>query len=158
MPKGKKICPVCQAENGVRLRECVCGYEFSPKISQPVKQEVVSLPVKATVSLVRHEPTQKEMSLLEKNTYYFGRVFTPAGEPPIKPRGYKKNWIDGPASDEVVQEWAHDIYNHGNGSYTLNAVIYWAKYFWDVHSPEFTKIRELINSALQPQKKLNVVD
>jgi hypothetical protein len=34
MPKGKKICPQCQAELGVRTKVCECGHEFVIKSSK----------------------------------------------------------------------------------------------------------------------------
>lgn len=84
-----------------------------------------------------------------------GRIAIPAGEPPLKPQGYKKGWPDGPASPEVVQKWAVDIYNWGEGRYTTEAVQYWARYFWEINSPEFSKIRELIAQALGSKRSLH---
>lgn len=83
---------------------------------------------------------------------YFGggRIHTPAGPCPVKPRGYKDGWPDGPASDEVVTEWAYAVHDAGGGKYTPNAVIYWARYYWDINGPEYKRIRDLIVRAFTP--------
>lgn len=82
-----------------------------------------------------------------------GTIVVPAGEPPVRPQGYKDKWPDGPASDEVVQNWAMDVYNSGNGRYAVDAVIYFARYFWDITGKEYrTRIRELIEKTLRPSR------
>lgn len=78
-----------------------------------------------------------------------GRVVTPAGECPVKPYGYKENWPNGPASDDVVKKWAIDVCNHGEGKYSHEAVVYFARYFWEINGSEYKRIRSLILSALQ---------
>jgi hypothetical protein len=85
---------------------------------------------------------------VEQKEFYFGRVYTPAGEPPINPKNYKK----GEMNEDSVREWAVETYNYGQGSYTVHAVIYWAKYFWDVHGSEYPRVKELINEVLDPKK------
>ena len=79
-------------------------------------------------------------------------ISTPAGACPVKPQGYKDGWPEGPASDEVVQAWAVDLYNHGEGRYAVEAVIYWARTYWDINGPEYRRVRDLIVKALSPQR------
>lgn len=75
-------------------------------------------------------------------------ITTPAGLPPVKPAGYKqKNWPNGPASDEVVQNWALEVYHSDDERYRVDAVIYWARYFWDINGPEFPRIKTLIEEV-----------
>lgn len=81
-----------------------------------------------------------------------GKIIAPAGECPFKPQGYKDKWPVGPASDEVVQDWAIDVYNYGEGRYAIDAVIYFARHFWDINGQEYHRIRELIVKALQPSR------
>lgn len=80
---------------------------------------------------------------------YYGRtIVVPAGIPPFKPKGYKEGWPDGPASEEVIAEWAKEIFE-SNERYAPDVVIYWMRYFWDIHNkPEFNRVRELVIRAL----------
>ena len=47
MPRGKKICPKCQAEVGPRLRVCDCGHEFPFKGKTTRKRQSVEHPFEA---------------------------------------------------------------------------------------------------------------
>jgi len=89
-----------------------------------------------------------------------GRTYTPAGEPPFKPEGYKSGWKNGDASPEVIQNWAVRVYNSGN--YHPHAILYWARFFWEmndvselpdgtfVYGKGWRRIRDLIMKALTP--------
>lgn len=84
--------------------------------------------------------------------YGGGVITTPAGKPPHNPKGYKDGWSDGPASDEVVVEWANNVMDSGGGRYAPAAVVYWARYFWDINGPEFRRVRDVIVRALRPSQ------
>ena len=80
-------------------------------------------------------------------------IVVPSGECPVKPKGYKAGgWPDGKASPEEIKEWALAVYN-SDGGYAPDAVLYWARYFWDINDrPEFGRIRNLIIEAIAPQE------
>lgn len=83
------------------------------------------------------------------------RIVTPAGLPPVKPAGYKqRNWPNGPASDEVIQNWAREVYASDGERYAVEAVIYWARYFWDINGPEFKRVSDLILATLAPNRQI----
>ena len=185
MPKGKKSCPKCNLELGVRVQKCDCGHEFSKTISpvpasdQPMTIEPLDKRIAESVGNVRDliskaerrvsDPVPKKASEPRRTVivepvrtprFYSGggKIATPAGECPVKPKGYKENWPDGPASDEVVQNWAIDVDAFGEGRYAVDAVIYFARYFWNINGPEYHRIRELIICALQPSRSTNEPD
>jgi hypothetical protein len=102
---------------------------------------------------VTFPPSDRRTTIQSPPMRYGGGVITtPAGAPPATPRGYKAGWPDGPASDEVVVEWANNVMDTGGGQYAPAAVIYWARYFWDINGPEFRRVRDLIARTLQPQQ------
>ena len=39
MPKGKKTCPECKKEQGVRVHTCDCGYDFKAHPKKYIKKE-----------------------------------------------------------------------------------------------------------------------
>ena len=82
----------------------------------------------------------------------WGKVFVPAGDCPVNPVGFKKGWPNGAASDEVIQNWAVAVFNYGGGRYAIDAVVYWAREFWDINSDEFRRVRDLILRALHTQQ------
>jgi hypothetical protein len=138
MPKGKKTCPKCKAENGLRTQKCVCGHEFSKSVSLPnVASETV--------------PIEKNISDVNKSSFSRRIIYAPVGDCPVKPKGYKNNKFEDSWTDEVVRNWAMDVYNFC-GSYRPEAVIYFARFFWDINGPDFEKIRGLIVETLIPKK------
>lgn len=79
-------------------------------------------------------------------------VFTPTGDCPCKPAGFKEGWPDGPCSDEDVIEWALSVRDKGVGEglvYLPEAVRYFIREFWDMNGPEYLRIRGLVGNALQ---------
>lgn len=107
---------------------------------------------------VASEPVPK-LELKEAVRSRGGRsnIFVPTGDCPFKPEGYKSGWPDGPATDEAVQKWAIRVFVSGN--YHPNAVVYWARDFWNmndvsevngvkVYGAEWKRIRGLIHNAL----------
>ena len=75
----------------------------------------------------------------------------PSGDCPVKPKGYKPNWPDGKATPETIKEWALAVYNSDGCKYAPDAVLYWARLYWDINDrPEFGRIRNLIMEAIAP--------
>ena len=107
--KGRKKCPTCDIYVAARLVDCPqCGNKI-PK--QPKAEKVIKNGVPVTVKPTLPEDTNKK---------YVGRlVFTPAGEPPIKP-------------DENVESWCTAVFADGlkNGiTYSNQALWHWYQYF-----------------------------
>jgi len=64
------------------------------------------------------------------------------------PRKQAKLW-DKPASDEEIIKWAQNICDEALIRYEIfsaDAIIYWAKYFWDIHSEEYNHVIDVIKS------------
>lgn len=80
-------------------------------------------------------------------------IVAPSGPCPIKPQGYKSGWPDGPASDEVIQNWARSIYDYGQGRLAIDAVVYWSRSYWDINDySEFERVKSQIHLALVPNR------
>ncbi len=90
-------------------------------------------------------------------------ISTPSGLPPCLPKGYaggkqpcltvKVPWPTGqPTADEIL-EWANEIRDKGisdrNVFYTRDAIIYFARYFWDLSGPVFPQVKGIIQSAFE---------
>jgi len=128
------------------VRDIISRVENRPVSAVATNDNVVDQVSRRTT--VPQQPTQPK--------FYGGagssRIIAPAGECPYKPQGYKDKWPDGPASDEVVRNWAIDVYNYGEGRYAVEAVIYFARHFWDINGREYRRIRELILKTLRPSR------
>lgn len=97
-------------------------------------------------------------------------TYVPAGDCPYKPEGYNRVTMynyDEQVPDEIVKNWAIRVYN--SGDFHPNAVIYWAREFWNINDLQETngvrilgerwrRIRGLIFSALCPSDHNSVVD
>lgn len=156
----QKICPKCQKGNGPRTKTCECGHVFisdgvpaSPKMMtlQPEPQTTDSQERKNTVQAAPNVPEQRAS---RRGTRI---VLAPAGACNIKPRGYKDKWPDGPASDETVVNWAVDVYN-SDSSLAVDAVVYWARNFWDINGKEFPRIVSLIHQAISVNQPVAASD
>lgn len=132
----RKQCKSCGAEVGLRTLVCACGAKFHSKA-----------PVKDPVKPAKPEVIEQVEKIFSSNKR---RTLTPSGECPVTPKGYKRGWTDGPASEAVIKSWAIDVYNSHNGVYTVDAVIYWARFFWDMHGSEYSRVREVIWQTLSP--------
>jgi hypothetical protein len=159
----KKQCKGCGAFVGVRTLVCACGASFSSKVAVKVAVKASVEPMVknaeknvsqsiSTVKNVLQKISTQEEQVPTRKIYSSNkrRTLTPSGDCPIKPKGYKKNWEDGPASNEVIQNWAVDVYNSHDGIYTVDAVIYWARFYWDINGSEYNRVREVIWQTLSP--------
>lgn len=167
MPKGKKVCPKCSAEVGVRTSVCKCGHEFRTLAAVPASSEPMTLEgrIEATVAERPKDtspPAQKEPERKSKSAFSVATtggfrgsaIYTPAGACPVKPNGYK---VDGDwsPSDQDIEEWAFAVHQWGINSgftYLPQAVVYFARQFWDINSKEFERVRALVIKTLTPQE------
>lgn len=83
-------------------------------------------------------------------------VYTPAGECPVKPSGYKNGQWEAPWNEDVIKEWADAVY--ASGPFLPEAVAYFAQFFWSVNGPEYKKVRNLVLEFLVAKTKVYVDD
>ena len=129
--RGKRQCPNCKVYVGIRTEQCVCGHEFQKKVANAAPEireaRVVIDPVAAAVAA---EDTDDDFG----NALPNGRctwVHTPAGKPPHN--------LNGTAREEV-HKWAEQIRSDGfreGRYYTVHALIYWVRYFYDINGKSF---------------------
>lgn len=148
MPKGKKTCPECGIDSGVRTSTCGCGHRFSFRQSstddsQKKEEKVIE------------QSCNKEVEKPVSNPRLFSSIScpliqTPSGRCPIKPQGFSSNnWPEGPASDEVVESWAFKVFSSGN--YIPDAVIYWIHEFWDMnlnYGVDYKRVKKIVIKTL----------
>lgn len=178
MPRGKKTCPKCNAEHGPRTHKCGCGHEFfksapavdagSDAMSMDHKQIISD--VKSTLSNIEARsrttstvaPSERKTTVAASTPASIqapqvvyraaGRsIYTPAGACPAKPAGYKNDKWEEPWTEDVVRDWALEVYNSGP-PYLPEAVVYFARFFWDINGPDYKKVRSLILETLIPKK------
>lgn len=180
MPRGKKICPSCSKEHGPRTHKCDCGHEFfKAAVAAPNEPMVLAKEHQETIgnvkSIIANVEARKASSpqifnnppvgtishvlpasqTTESNpqvSYRHGdrRISVPAGFCPVKPRGYKSDKWEEPFTDEVVRDWAQEVYQSGP-RYLPEAVVYFARYFWDINGADFNRVRSLILETLIPK-------
>ena len=173
MPRGKKTCPQCNAEHGPRTHKCGCGHEFFksavPASTEPmvVDHKQIISDLKQSVSKIESRNSQSVVADTRQNVVQTvrqnvqsppishraadQRISIPAGLCSIRPKGFKNDKWEEPWTEEVVKEWAEEVYNSGL-PYLPEAVVYFARYFWDINGSDFKKIRSFILEALIPKK------
>lgn len=174
-----KNCPACKKQVGPRTKTCDCGHTFVSTAVPASGQSMTLDPlekrigesvgaVKDIIAKVENRPatsvipadiptdTRRTQIVAPQPLRHYGGgiITTPAGAPPATPKGYKAGWPDGPASDDVVRDWAYAIMDAGR--YAPEAVVYWARNFWDINGPEFKRVRGLIVQALRPAQPSHV--
>lgn len=157
MPKGKKICPGCGIENGVRTSICRCGHRFLSK-----KEATEDKPRPALDSFdIKHSSSSDEEAQRPNVSRVFSSsiscplIQTPAGRCPIRPQGFSRNdWPDGPAPDDVIESWAVKVFSSGN--YLPDAVVYWIHEFWDMnlnYGSEYKRVKRIVLRTLCGEDK-----
>lgn len=152
MPKGKKICPDCGIENGVRTSICRCGHRFLSKKEAIENKPNLNVDTKdTTCSLVsEHDVDRPKFNRVFSSSISCPLIQTPAGRCPIKPRGFSRNdWPDGAASDESIEDWALKVFSSGN--YLPDAVVYWIHEFWDMnldYGSEYKRVKRIVLKTL----------
>lgn len=149
MPKGKKVCPECKAEVGVRLTICSsCNHAFQKavKAEPPVKVEKTEKTVQSSVD---EEPESEQVFgttniVPQPKASVYGKIVVPAGACPIKLKKAGETY-----TDEEVINWAYRVKEH-NSRYAVDAVVYWIREICDINSPEYHRVKGIILEALSP--------
>jgi len=140
--RGRKQCPACKKYVGVRTLICTCSHEFG--VAKPKAPAVVKLTASKKPKLEEpeeDEPEEEEEEEEEDNDEdaqpegRVRRIWTPAGGSPAKLGG---------TSREEVHCWAEKIRKSGfnNGlHYLVQAVLYWAREFYDINGPDYQIVR-----------------
>lgn len=139
-----KICSQCQRKNGVRTKVCSCGYEFEIKKQLKEKKKDKIQNENEDLDDILEDNKNAEISI-------YGLIYAPAGDCPIKPKGFKE-WKEGVASEECIIEWALALKEFSKGRFAPEAIIYYARYFWDIHSNEFKRVSNIILNTLVVKK------
>jgi hypothetical protein len=144
-----KICSQCQKKNAIRTRLCECGHEFEVKNKKQSEQKIdLKIEDKANFESEVIDSSQEKQAA---EISIYGLIYAPAGECPIKPK-HIKEWENGIASEECIVEWTLALKEFGRGRFTFEAIVYWARYFWDIHSVEFKRVSNIIMNTLTVKK------
>jgi hypothetical protein len=150
MPKGKKICPKCNAELGVRTTQCSCGYNFG-EAPQKVPKPLVAEPSKEPEAKPKDEPEAKVKAKKAKKVeeYELGYVpktfpfiWAPAGKCPVKLSSF---------DEEALTNWAIDLQTvakERHVRYSNHALVYWLRDFANINSKEFKEIKARLLDVL----------
>lgn len=138
-----KVCSQCQRKNGVRTRICACGFKFEIKEKSKLSTKEVF------IEKEQEDAKNSSTSIMP----IYGYVYAPAGDCPIKPKGLKQ-WQDGIAPEDCITEWALALKEYGKGRFAPEAIVYWARYFWDIHSLEFKRVSSIIFNTLVQKKQI----
>jgi len=168
-----KICPECKKSHGPRKLICDCGYAFGKTSKASTDTMMVTSPKKKPKFKLVGGPVEKRKPKpkpkpkpLEPDDFIedfkapqFGRVLNiliPSGYPPAKPKGYvgekphyqcNDPWPNGQPDDEEIIEWAHKVIDAGikvDENYTLTAILFYARHFWEYNTPEYQHVRVLL--------------
>lgn len=144
---GRKQCKHCGAIVGVRTSICACGQTFE-KAKAAIPASTEKMEIKELSKKVPNFNEPEEIIESRKVSYTKSgkkrTTWTPSGDCPVKPRGYNKENFQ--FTDEIIEEWAKETYD--SGDYLPEAVVYFARYFWNINSPEFDKVESVIRKAL----------
>lgn len=130
----KVLCPLCGEENKPKAKACChCAHP----LGKPVSEDSAPSPDTA--------PTPPE----RKPTIYSGmggQITVPAGKPICEPKVTKD------FTDQDVIDWAYDVIDKGHAqgkNFSLDAVKYWARYFWDFSSPDHKRVLTIIDNLIK---------
>lgn len=90
---------------------------------------------------------KKVLKAHPKSGYGMKKVYTPRGECPIVPDGWKR----GEAEERDIREWARKVYMYDRsdqGYFTKEAVLYWLRDFYNIHSDEYRQWASIVDSEL----------
>jgi len=121
MPRGKKICPSCNAECGPRSFKCKeCDHPFiatSAPTAKPVKSTKEKAEKKPALKVV-HAPEPEAPAYTNTGNRVLN-ITTPAGSCPCKP---------SELTYEGIKDWARRVHAYGldrGVNYTPIAIAYW---------------------------------
>ncbi len=126
------------------------------QINQRKRDDQTSIPPAVEDEPAAYESFEDEPAAYSRQL----KIATPAGDPPVAPKGYggtcsqpcfrvKSPWPEGQPTDAAILRWGNAILEHGESDhrvYTPSAVIYFARHFWEINSPEFLHVKALIES------------
>lgn len=155
MPRGKKTCPECNKETGPRTLKCECGHDFKSQ------KKSAKTDVKTDVSKTNSKNTKVQQVVTSVPSIH-GVIITPNGSCPFIPEGYNKQTSSFTeiVKDEVIIEWANNIVGWGTQHgerYGLDALVYWARSFWDINSGEFNRIKDVLKNYFEPETVQQVI-
>ncbi|MEI8270175.1 MAG: hypothetical protein WCG45_02300 [bacterium] len=84
---------------------------------------------------------------------YNSYIYTPAGDCPYKPEGYKTlAWESGPCTEEVVKRWCIKVYDSAPERmiYHPHSIIYWAQFFWQ--KEDLKRVKKIILDLFNPER------
>jgi hypothetical protein len=138
VPKGRKNCQLCGQANKLRVAACIhCAHPFQTK--------EVKVEVKPEVKIAKEGG---EPCVIRVRTSV---VLIPNGPPPCRPRN-----ISEPTEQDVA-EWVSEIMSSGRqrgDEYTVTAVKYYARAFWDINSEQYKEVESMIDRIFN----INVVE
>ena len=144
-----KECPKCHLKSGPRTKTCECGHPFF--------QDVPTY----TPSEVQVEPAPGDSKFVNSEGKVVTTIVIPAGLCPVKPNGFTGD-LGWKATDEQISEWALAVVDSGtkrNIRYHVDAVMYWARYFWDIHAyTEFERVRRVIQQTINPKPTISITE
>lgn len=131
--RGRKQCDSCKVFIGVRTKVCICGKSFVRKVSR-----------KVGANPVKKSPVINTKAPKESSEYRF-RVQAPAGKCPfpLKDTEY-----------DTVKAWADKIRKWGEKQrdfYTLNAIKYYARYFYGVFTEEYKIVESHLDKIYESE-------
>ncbi|RTK93145.1 MAG: hypothetical protein EKK64_10725 [Neisseriaceae bacterium] len=84
---------------------------------------------------------------------YNSYIYTPAGNCPYKPEGYKTPaWESGPCTEEAVKRWCIKVYDSAPERmiYHPHSIIYWAQFFWQ--KEDLKRVKKIILDLFNPER------
>jgi len=153
--KGHKKCQSCNRINGVRSKECECGYLFEAPKKTAVISNVASrgrkqckcgafIGVKNTICPQCNQKFENKNNInmppsAPISKYVGGRiVVTPSGPTPIKVHEL---------SQESINEWCEEILEIGrlqNTTYSYEAMIYWLRDSFNIHEDDYCIAKQYV--------------
>lgn len=137
----KKVCSSCKAEVGPRKKVCSCGFQFENNIDQKSDNSKNE----STDNLENAKSRQLSASSRRMKVC----VAIPSGSCPVKPKNFK-SFPHPEIEEDAVGDWAEKVFELQDGKYSIDAVKYWARQFWDINSKEFAMVYDYISMRLDP--------
>jgi hypothetical protein len=129
----KVTCPLCGEENKTTAK--ACGHCAHP-LGKPVKEDTAPSPDTAP------PPPERKVSYAGMG----GLITVPAGKPICAPKVVKD------FTDQDVADWAYDVIDKGHAqgkNYSLQAVKYWARYFWDSSTDDHRRVLAILDNLVK---------
>lgn len=143
-----KKCPTCGLESESRKLACSCGFVFI-KPSEASGSPMMSLVKAVATKQAKKQETppesiqrRYEASSLANYSRNLTKVATPSGGCPATPAG--NSTLD-------ISAWISRVVQAGKSNgilYTHEAVIYFAREFWQFNSPDYIRVKKLVQELL----------